>query len=450
MWNGIPATSPKRRPVSAKTQLMRPRATRNVLFLTYTFPPVRRSGSVRAWNIAKTLARLGWGVTVVTPDPARLRYVEDAAGVARAVEHEGIRRLLTGHSWSWLAADTVDCSNHGVSWFLGGVCRRLARKVGIDRSVGWIRPALQACAGLKADDVDVIFASGPPFAAFPLAQRLSRTLRRPYVLDYRDLWSHDIYDPAPKAIRKEAVVLAGAAQVVTVSPSWASILDREFGVGGKTCVVSNGYDAEYLNTVRPHHFGHFAIVYAGTLFPPKRVVSPVMAALRRIRERRPAGDCRFHYYGPHGEHVAGEARRFGVTDWVVLHGDVSRRDALAAVKGASVAAVITSVSDEPQAQDNGMITGKIFEAVGLRTPTLLIAPTTSDANTVTETTGLGRSYTASDIEGIASFVENLMDGARPESKDPAAYAWDNLVRSLASVLESALETPRERDLGAKV
>ena len=64
------------------------------------------------------------------------------------------------------------------------------------------------------------------------------------------------------------------------------------------------------------------------------------------------------------------------------------------MKGAGVAVVITSVVESATPEDNGMVTGKIFEAIGLGTPTLLIAPAGSDANVVAETTGLARSFTA--------------------------------------------------------
>ncbi len=47
-----------------------------MLFLACYFPPVHGSACVRTWNMAKYLARLGWDVTVVTPDPSLWRNVE--------------------------------------------------------------------------------------------------------------------------------------------------------------------------------------------------------------------------------------------------------------------------------------------------------------------------------------------------------------------------------------
>jgi hypothetical protein len=147
----------------------------------------------------------------------------------------------------------------------------------------------------------------------------------------------------------------------------------------------------------------------------------------------------FHYYGHHGDHVRTEAERFGVADKVVLHGVVPRASALAAVKGAVVSIVITSVEENATLEDNGMLTGKIFEPVGLGAPVIVIAPAESDAKVVVETTGLGRCYLASDVQGMASFISDLLNGEVLEPKDTSAYAWDNLVSAMDRVLCEALK-----------
>jgi glycosyltransferase involved in cell wall biosynthesis len=414
--------------------------SRKLLFVTYNFPPLRRAGCVRTWNIAKYLTRAGWTVTVLTVDQSLWRHVEHQQEQGTSLEVEGIRRLPTDHRWRWLAAANVISSDDGLPWLLGGLGRRAARFLGIDVSVGWVRPAERTCANLTPTDVDVILASGPPFSAFSLAQRLAKRLHRPYVLDYRDPWSRNPHQRRVlPAMKREASVIAGSAAVLTVSPSWARVIDRQFQVGTKLHVVSNGYDPNHLALVRAHQFGHFAIVYTGMLYPPKRVTSPIMAALSRLEivapRKRP---WMFHYYGPHGLHVREEAERFGVTNKVVIHGVVPRATALEAVKGANVSVVITSVEANATLEDNGIVTGKIFEPIGLGTPVLVIAPDGSDAGVVTETTGLGRRYPASDVDGIAAFLGDLMDGTALEPKDTAAYSWGNLVSTLDGVLRDAI------------
>jgi glycosyltransferase involved in cell wall biosynthesis len=415
-----------------------------ILFVAYSFPPARTAGSVRTGNIARYLARAGWLVTVLTPDPNLLRSVERSHIVQAALERDGIRRLSTGHRWKCLAADYVKYPDAGVRWLMGGVCRRVSRRLHIDKSSGWVKPAIDASACLQPGDVDLILASGPSFTAFPLAQRLAQRLRCPYVLDYRDLWSRHLHNPAPWALEDERSAIEQCAAVTIVSPSWGSILEEQFGIGGKLRIVSNGYDPDDLAAVEPTRFGHFALVYTGSLWPPKRAISPLMAALRRLDDDPRTHDEKwmFHYYGSHQGHVLEEAERFGVTSRVAVHGTVTRATALSAVKGAGVAVVITSVETQASSGDNGMVTGKIFETIGLRTPTLLIAPPKSDATAVVDTSGLGRSFVADDIDGIVDFLGDLILGKSLEEKDPAAYAWDRLVRGLDGVLRKALQGRR--------
>jgi glycosyltransferase involved in cell wall biosynthesis len=225
--------------------------------------------------------------------------------------------------------------------------------------------------------------------------------------------------------------------VTIVSPSWGSVLEREFGIGPKLHVVSNGYDAEELASIKPQEFGHLAIVYTGRLVPPKRTISPVFEVLRRL-DAVARDDWKFHYYGRDGHRIWQEAARLGVSRRVIVHGSVSRLEALAAVKGAAVAVVITSVTEHATTADNGMVTAKIFEAIGLGTPVLLIAPPESDANTVVEITGLACTRTANDADGIGACLRHVIDGHPPEPKDPAAYAWENLVGGLDRVLRTAM------------
>jgi glycosyltransferase involved in cell wall biosynthesis len=355
-----------------------------------------------------------------------------------------MRRIMTGHSWRCLTPKSLHCWNRHLGWLVGGICRTIAQGFGVDSRIGWIKAAESACAVLSAKDVDIILASAQPFVAFKLARRLSFRLRRPYVLDYRDPWTDNPHGSArrPADMQEEARLLAGCAAVTIVSRSWGLALDHHFGLGSKLHVITNGYEPEGLTDVKPDNFGHFAIVYTGTFYPPKRVISPVMAALKRLKETMHGGGSTmwyFHYYGEQAQHVREEAERFGVIDRVILHGRVPRAEALSAVRGANVAVVITSVTDEATLAERGIVTGKIFDALGLHTPILLIAPPGSDAEVIAQTTGLARSFPGSDIDGIVGFLQAALAGQDLEPQHLEAYAWPYLAKRLDAVLRSAIE-----------
>jgi glycosyltransferase involved in cell wall biosynthesis len=416
-----------------------------LLFLAYLFPPVASIACVRTWNIAKYLVRCGWEVTVATPQPSLWRQRGDVQATETACREAGVRRLLTGHGWRCLAPDRLHCWNRGLGWLAGGVCRRVARRFGIAEAIGWNRAVLRACAGLTPDDVDVILASGSPFSSFTLARVLAERLGRPYVLDYRDPWTGNLHATRPdraRDVRQEARLLRQAAAITIVSRAWAQVLAQRYGVGSKLQVVTNGYDPEELARVEPHGFGHFAIVYAGTFYPPKRVISPVMAALQRLKASLGGGggEWRFHYYGDGGEHVRGEARRFDVLERVVIHGQVPRAEALAAVRGAGVTVVITTVAEKGTLADRGMVTGKLYEALGLGTPILLIAPSDSDAVEVVASAPVHGSFCGVDVEGIAAFLRSAVEGKLPCSAGaaPARYAWPALAGQWDALLRACV------------
>jgi glycosyltransferase involved in cell wall biosynthesis len=414
-----------------------------LLLLAYAFPPRNAAGSVRLWNIGKYLSQLGWELTVVSPDPSLLRNPEGPERVIALLAQERIRLLVTGHRWRCLSPYSLKCWNTGIGWIIGGTCRQLARYFAIDSAIGWVKEAESACASLTKNDADIILASGPPFASFALVKRLADRLGCPYVLDYRDPWvvpRQSKFSALQATVELERKLVEGAAAVTAVS-NYSMLNGLE--LGPNLHVISNGFDPDEMAKVKPYEFGHFAIVYAGTFYPPQRVITPVMQALKRLKEEQSSGsvEWKLHYYGVHGGHVHKEALRFGITDKIVIHGRVPRAEALSAVRGSSVAVVITSVLEERaenREYDRVIVPGKLFEILGMRVPVLLIGPSGAVVDRIIETTGLTRKVTATNIDGMVSFMKELMSGVAPRAKSPDDYAWPNIIRKLDAVLLGAL------------
>jgi glycosyltransferase involved in cell wall biosynthesis len=190
--------------------------------------------------------------------------------------------------------------------------------------------------------------------------------------------------------------------------------------------------------VPKHDYGHFAIVYAGMFYPPKRTAGPLMAALQRLEQLDGKETWKFHYYGYQGEYVLNSAREFNVEHRVVIHGNVPRAEALSAVRGANVAVVISSVYAQGSLQDKGIVTGKVFEAIGLGTPLLAIAPEGSDLEGVLSLTGLGKRFTGEEVEGMAVFLRDAMNGGTPLDFSSEPFSWATIVDQLDGVLREAV------------
>ncbi|MDH5739872.1 MAG: hypothetical protein OEY77_06055, partial [Nitrospira sp.] len=79
-----------------------------------------------------------------------------------------------------------------------------------------------------------------------------------------------------------------------------------------------------------------------------------------------------------------------------------------------------------------------FESIGVGTPVLLIAPKGSDATMTTKTTGLVGSFTGTDIQGMASFLEGIVRGQVPCPNNVEVFSWTNIAEKLDMVLRKAI------------
>jgi len=418
-----------------------------ILFLAHHFPPLRAIPCVRTWNIAKYLARRGWEVSVLTPHPSFWICVDDPQDIEIRLYQENIRRITTSHDWRCLMPEKLRYSNTGLGWLWGGICRRFQLRMGIDRAMGWLKPAKQACKQFGKNTFDVVLATGDPFITFRLAEWLADKIQCPYVLDYRDPWTDNPYLPSSlltDSAREEARLFEGASAVTVVSPSWANALTKKYQAHTKVRVMTNGYDPEELAQVQPYQFDHRAIVYTGNFYLPKRALTPVMAALQVLAKTVDSAKTPwlFHYYGAQDQYVRAEASRFGVEDYVVIHGNVPRRDVLSAVRGASVATVIASVADQVGFDEQGMIPGKLYEAIGLRTPVLLIAGTNSDARVILKQVGVGGAFMAKETCAIAEFLKRMLADTQQQPALPNEFSWNHISGTLDEVLCALLQEQR--------
>jgi glycosyltransferase involved in cell wall biosynthesis len=415
-----------------------------LLFLAYSFPPLSAAGSQRAGYLAKYLSRLGWEVTVVTPHPSLWLRTNSPEKTEQLLDQEGIQRITTGLRWPCLDSSYVRFRNQGIRCLMGGICRKIARQLSIEAQAGWPPEIEIACQTLHKGDVDVILATGNPYVSFRSARQLGQRLNVPFVLDYRDPWHGNPHASRPLPLRivaEERSLLSDCSAATIVSESWALSLKKNFPNVKTVQVVSNGYDPEDLRDIQPHYYGHFAIVYTGIFYYPGRTITPLMKALKRLdsKQNNNVPEWRFHYFGSDSKHVKDDAEHYGVQDRVVLHGQVSRKDALSAVAGADIDVVITSIQEEGSLEERGIVTGKVFEALGLGSRVLLIAPPGSDAEVIVEGTACGRRFSGNQTEEIANYLLEVMAGQYSKPVPPAQYSWPEIVLPLNALLRRIMD-----------
>jgi hypothetical protein len=229
----------------------------HVLLLGMQFPPARGSGVYRIRGWANHLVRRGFDVTVLAADRA---YWDDLAGVVDDelattidprvrvehvhIPHEHLQQDLRRMSWLHASFPRLYTKAHA----------RLRQAI-FPEVYAPLLPVFVA-HGLRVHArhrVDLVLASGNPFTQYGAAYRLGRLLRRPFVVDYHDPWTLDLwkeadaFPPGHPAHTWERRIVEHACLVVTVNaPLVQWYRDRYPSVADRVRLVPNGIAEELV------------------------------------------------------------------------------------------------------------------------------------------------------------------------------------------------------------
>jgi glycosyltransferase involved in cell wall biosynthesis len=411
-----------------------------ILFVTHCFPPSPEAGAARTRSLAKYLALQGNQVDVVTvaeSQVARPSKMDDSVFPGNLIRKHEVRSPFSS------VDPYLKPGSSSLFRFFGGCVRRALRFFHLDAQCLWGLAVKRYLKGLDRGSFDLILTSGNPWTNFSIAAWLGKRWRKPYVLDYRDLWTMNPHQKSeyPAAVeRRERNIVAGAAGISTVSPRMAGILKSRAGKQTRVIACTNGFDDEEMAAIRPYDFGEFTIVYAGTFYAPARIVDPLFEALRLLKAKHGGGiPWRFQYFGTRSDYVNEKITEYGLQDVARSSPPLSRKEALARMAGASVNVVITTVHPRGNDAELGIVTSKIFDSLGLGVPVLLIAPENSDAGDILAKAKGGHRFSGTDIEGIAGFLSERMQlNDRVQPADAAAFCWSQMIQPYNEFLKSCV------------
>lgn len=282
-----------------------------VLYLSFYFPPSRASGVFRARATANHLAEAGWDVTVLTAPREffthYLRSGSDDTLEATVDPRVRVRRPpMCMYRWE---TDVRRFSplRRNFPLVADEMSARLQRAVFAENYLGWVPGVLrEALAMHRTAPFDLIVATGNPFVSFAAAWALGRTLRIPYVVDYRDAWTFNQFTEqvrfpeGGRMMNWEARVLRGAAEIVFVNDGMRQWhVDRYPFAADRMTVVPNGWEPEILGRAgftasdpdRPLRFGYVGTV---TSYLPLDVL---FAGWRRARAHPSMAGSQLNIHG---------------------------------------------------------------------------------------------------------------------------------------------------------
>jgi glycosyltransferase involved in cell wall biosynthesis len=429
---------------------------KNLLVISYHFPPDQSVGGLRWGGLTKYLARRGWDVHVVTAAQGA-----DGESTGGSVKVHGCRPYRTVNDGYNAAAaawrgkrsggkpaaerppDTAPSTSDGARRMstLRRVRTEVSQAISLpDYARGWVLPAgLKARSLVRSERIQAVVTSGPPHSAHLAG--LIATFGRPDLLtiDMRDpwagldasAWGHADSHLARWLIpRLERLVFSRARRVIGNTAEFAATLRRS-RAGVDVEFIPNGVDTDQLPDPMPPPSPGLTVVHIGTLYGG-RDLTPVLAAMRdlfdRVPEARPpsrlvvAGSLNTE----RARHFKQRVIDLAMEDVVDIRGVIPRAEALELLQRAHLALVL--------AQNQPMqVPAKLFESLGLEVPTLVI--TESDSATAQEGRRLGAFvHTPEDIAGMSDVMGRIWqgEGLRIPPKVPISY------ESLAARMEAVL------------
>jgi hypothetical protein len=375
---------------------------RNVLLVTYHFPPDAGVGALRPQKFAKYLPEFGWTPHVLTVheryysslDPSRLDDV-GSTHVSRtrmlpspwmaALGARGMlfRALGRGHVIQQKVernALMTFAERDLVRDDLRGRLQRLVLSLGRmpDDQIGWLVPALaRGLQILRREAIDAVVTSGPPHTCHLIGLWLKRLTGKRWIAELRDPWLGNPGKPWSfrshvsdrlEAQMEQAVVRAADAVVLLTDRSRDAFMRRYPAEPiSKFVTITNGFDAQDFERLGPvAREPVFTITHIGTLYFRRSPRGFLDAVLRLIQDGKiPATGIRVVFAGDVVDGHLPEAPRPGLAGVITATGRISHQEALAWMCRADLLCLFAQGQPE-------QIPAKAFEYLAAGPPILAI------------------------------------------------------------------------------
>jgi glycosyltransferase involved in cell wall biosynthesis len=315
-----------------------------------------------------------------------------------------------------------------------------------DDGRGWLLRAARTTRKIVHEWApDVVISTGPPHSVHLAAAMGLVRADIPWIVDLRDPWVTPSHHHSPRgwslalARRLEGWVFRRADLMLTTTPELRDALQRHFPAI-RLIWLPNGVDTRELPPRVAHESPGLTLTHLGSVYF-NRDPTPVIRAFARFLTANPEAASAGSTMRFVGEVSGGFRRRLeqtmndlGIRRHVEITGTVPRAEALEVLSRSRIALVLA------QGQHT-MIPAKLYEAVGMGLPTLVI--TEADSATGREGQRLGAAvHGPEDEEGIAATMGEIWSrGGNSQRAIPSRVDHAHLAAELSGILNSLTSDP---------
>ncbi len=436
----------------------------------------------RALKFARYLPGFGWRPIIVTVrnyerypfDPELLRQIPEEAKVIRTFSleptkifkfirsrYDKIRHLYGGAKRRDTSIDFERISRD--SWGA-----KLNNLIFIpDNKIGWLpSTVISILRQIKKDDFDAIFSTSPPFTSHLIGFILKCIFKKPWIVDFRDLWVLNPWTKPPTKFHSnlsryiEQKVLKCADKILTVSDQLGEDLKSSYSdVDPKKIVtIPNGYDHDDFEIENIGSTQKFTIGYVGTLYLSYAGRSPYhfLTALGQLKDQIPNLDSEMvvTFVGDidrqNSKIIRGLVSQFNLGNMINCTSTVPHKRAIAWMNRFDVLLFLVGKAGQGCPSSKGCLSGKLFEYLAVQKPILALV----EEGPVSDLIKVCKSGIIVDPENVGEIKEAILSyynaykrgelKIQPDRQIIVRFERKELTKQLAGILNELSATQAER------
>ncbi len=429
-----------------------------VLFISYLFPPVAGGGVQRSSKFVKYLPQFGWEPIVITVKEPYDFYrddemMEDVQGnfiIARTFSIEPmkwVRKFLKKKSQSKIKSDSLKTSDQK-SLKPGFLVKLKTYILFPDNEILWLPFAV--IKGVKLTikyKPDLIYSTASPFTDHLIAYILAKFFKLPWVADFRDLWVDRPNFPKNKwrlfIDRKlEKMVIDNADHVITATSLMSEHFKKLYS-HEKFSSITNGYDEDDFKTIdnTVSDDKKFLITYTGIFNKeqnPKKIFEAFHKTIIEHKDFEKYLNLKIvgQLDNPGDFENINYFKKLDLEKYSELIPYLPHKQAIKEMCKSTV--LLLLVGEYPN--NEGILTGKIFEYLRSGRPILAVVPTNGLAAEIITNTNSGLVVSNESVEDISNgilqlfgkFMTNQLEGSFNRT-GIEEYSREKLTNQLSSI-----------------
>ena len=425
--------------------------TKNILIITYYWPPAGGPGVQRWLKFAKYLPEFGWKPTVFIPENPSYPLLDESLEKDIPKDIDIIKTII----WEpYQLAEKLNKSNKKfkAGQFDVGENQSWKSKLSIwvrgnffipDARVFWVKPSIKYLKKyLQENHFDAFVTTGPPHSLHLIGLGLKKEFPNlKWIADFRDPWTEISYykhlkltkssDKKHRNLEEQVFKTAD----ITLATSFTDA--ESFRKSGANAVcITNGYDEVEAKVEGKVETEKFILSYVGVLEQLRNpeILWEVLDEL--IQENKNfAKDFKLKFVGRIDDKILNHLKNLELKNSIENLGYLSHDKALNEMYTSS----LLMITNFPQESSKGIIPGKIFEYLATAKQIISFGPEDADVAKILKETNSGEHFGYSDKAKVKTFIlqqyENWKTDKPSENQSKIdQYSRKNLTKRLSEIL----------------